>query len=200
MAASERELPTRPDLPGRAIGISVQHARQALIKVVLMSPASPTLHLVCGKIASGKTTLTAELGAMPATVVVAEDEWLAALYSDQLSSLSDYARCSARLQAIMGPHIVSLLNAGVSVVLDFPANTVASRSWMRSLFEGADVRHELHFLDVPDEICKARLQTRNASGEHAFVVTDEQFEKISRHFVAPTYEEGFNIVRHRLDD
>lgn len=141
-----------------------------------------------------------KLGNMPATVVVAEDDWLAALYSDELISVSDYARCSTRLQTIMGRHIASLLNAGVSVVLDFPANTIASRMWMRGIIEATNAPHELHFLDVPDEVCKARLRVRNASGEHPFAVTNEQYQKISHHFVAPTSEEGFNIVRHRLDD
>jgi len=158
------------------------------------------LHLVCGKIASGKSTLTTKLGNMPTTVVVAEDDWLAALYSDELISVSDYVRCSTRLQTIMGPHIASLLNAGVSVVLDFPANTIASRMWMRGIIEATNVPHALHFLDVPDEVCKSRLRVRNASGEHPFAVTDEQYQKISNHFVAPTSEEGFNIVRHGLDD
>jgi predicted kinase len=165
-----------------------------------MPSTSPTLHLVCGKIASGKSTLTAKLGDMPKTVVIAEDDWLATLYSDEMASISDYVRCSAKLQAIMGPYIVSLLNAGVSVVLDFPANTVANRMWMRAIIDVTNVAHRLHFLDVPDEVCKARLRARNESGEHPFAVTDEQFSQISRHFVAPTAEEGFNIVTHRLDD
>lgn len=137
---------------------------------------------------------------MPKTVVLAEDDWLATLYSDEMASISDYVRCSAKLQAIMGPHIVSLLNAGVSVVLDFPANTVANRMWMRAIIDVTNATHRLHFLDVPDEVCKARLRARNESGEHPFALTDEQFLQISRHFVAPTAEEGFNIVTHRLDD
>lgn len=165
-----------------------------------MPSTSPTLHLVCGKIASGKSTLTAKLGNLPGTIVIAEDDWLSALYSDEMSSISDYVRCSAKLQAIMGPHVASLLNAGVSVVLDFPANTVANRMWMRAIIEVTNAAHKLHFLDVPDDVCKARLRARNERGEHPFVVTNEQFQKISRHFVAPTSEEGFNIVTHRMDD
>jgi hypothetical protein len=46
------------------------------------------------------------------------------------------------------------LREGLSVVLDFPANTVKWRSWMRSLIDQAHVAHELHFLDVSDAICK----------------------------------------------
>ncbi|CCE00119.1 ATP-binding protein [Bradyrhizobium sp. STM 3809] len=162
-----------------------------------MSPSQPMLHLVCGKIAAGKSTLVAELGRRPATVVVAEDDWLAQLYPGEQASLADYVRNSSRLRAVMGPHVVALLRAGVSVVLDFPANTLASRGWMRGLFEAAGVPHRLHHLDVPDAVCKARLRARNAAGEHAFNVTDEEFDLFTSYFVAPTPEEGFDVVVHR---
>lgn len=161
-----------------------------------MSLNSPVLHLLCGKIASGKSTLSAKLGEMPETVVISEDDWLALLYSDQMVSIPDYVRCSANLRAIMGPHVVSLLNAGVSVVMDFPANTVENRAWMRGIIDAASVAHQLHFLDIPEKVCKERLRERNSTGDHAFEVTDEQFWLISRHFVAPRDDEGFNIILH----
>lgn len=164
-----------------------------------MSPSLSTLQLVCGKIAAGKSTLTAELGRRPATVVVAEDDWLAQLYPGEQTSLADYVRNSSRLRTAMGPHVVALLRAGISVVLDFPANTRASRAWMRGLFEAAGVPHQLHHLDVPDEICKARLRARNDAGRHAFTVTDEEFDLFTSYFVSPTPEEGFDVVVHRLE-
>lgn len=158
------------------------------------------LHLICGKIASGKSTLTAKLSKNSGTVAIAEDDWLASLFSDEIASISDYVRCAAKLRNIMGPHVVALLRADVSVVLDFPANTVVDRMWMRGLIQAADAAHELHYLDVPDEICLARLRERNAAGDHAFAATDEQFHQISRHFVAPVPEEGFDIIPHRHGD
>jgi len=82
------------------------------------------------------------------------------------------------------------------VVLDFPANTVASRRWMRGIFEAAGAAHRLHFLDVPDAVCKGRLRARNASGTHPFETTDEQFDQISSHFAAPSLQEGFDVLRH----
>lgn len=163
----------------------------------MMSTQETTLHLICGKIAAGKSTLTASLGALPRTIVVAEDQWLARLYPGEQTSLADYVRNSTRLRNAMAPHLVALLRTGVSVVLDFPANTLASRAWMRALFEEAGVPHQLHYLDVADEICKARLRERNAKGEHEFIVTDEEFDLFARHFVAPAPDEGFNIVLHR---
>ncbi|PZP71205.1 MAG: cell division protein ZipA, partial [Stenotrophomonas maltophilia] len=82
------------------------------------------------------------------------------------------------------------------VVLDVPFNTPAARAWGRELFESAGVAHQLHFLDVPDAICKARLRARNACGEHPFQASDEAFEQITSHFVAPAPEEGFVVIRH----
>ena len=156
---------------------------------------SPTLHLVCGKIASGKSTLTARLAEAPQTVRISEDSLLAQLYPGQIASLADYAACAARLRAAIAPLALQMLQAGASVVLDFPANTPASRAWMRDLFQQAGVPHVLHYLDVPDEECKARLRQRNASGLHPFSTSDAEFDAITRHFVPPSEAEGFHVVR-----
>ncbi|CAM2889967.1 AAA family ATPase [Janthinobacterium lividum] len=157
--------------------------------------AAPTLHLVCGKIASGKSTLTTRLASAPHTVRISEDSLLAQLYPGQIASLTDYAACATRLRAAIAPLALQMLQAGVSVVLDFPANTPASRAWMRELFQQAGTPHMLHYLDVPDEECKARLRQRNASGLHPFSTSDAEFDAITRHFVAPQASEGFEIVR-----
>lgn len=158
------------------------------------STTSPTLHLVCGKIASGKSTLTARLASAPKTVRISEDTLLTQLYPGQIASLADYVACAARLRAAIAPLALQLLRAGVSVVLDFPANTPASRAWMRELFQQAGTPHVLHYLDVSDEECKARLRQRNASGLHPFSTSDAQFDEITRHFVPPSVAEGFHIV------
>jgi predicted kinase len=161
-----------------------------------MSDTQATLHLMCGKIAAGKSTLTALLAAAPNTILVSEDHWLARLYPDEIVTVADYVRCAARLRAAIGPHVASLLHIGLSIVLDFPANTVATRNWMRDLFEQAGAAHQLHFLDVPDEVCKARLRARNATGKHEFATTDAEFDLITSYFVPPADAEGFNVVRH----
>lgn len=161
-----------------------------------MTGSPATLHMVCGKIAAGKSTLTSDLGAFPNTVVIREDEWLPGLFPENRTAV-DYARSAERLRQTMGPHIVALLKAGVSVVLDFPANTVANRNWMRSLFETGGAAHQLHYLDVPDEVCLTRLRARNESGEHPYVVTNGQYLEITQHFAPPQPGEGFTLVVHR---
>ncbi len=155
------------------------------------------LHMACGKIAAGKSTLTHRLAQAPATVLIGEDYWMSRLYKEELRSVADYVRYSARLRSAMGGHVESLLKAGLSVVLDFPANTPVTRQWMRTIFEGADVDHRLHFLDVPDEVCRARLRQRNAAGTHDFVVSDAEFDEITRYFVPPSEQEGFQTIVYR---
>ncbi|MEL7012438.1 MAG: ATP-binding protein [Pseudomonadota bacterium] len=157
-----------------------------------MSKPPATLHLIYGKIASGKSTLAAKLGQEPATIVISEDAWLATLFAGEMTTLNDYVRCMAKLREVMAPHIVSLLQSGLSVVLDFQANTVDSRNWMRRVFEQANAPHILHVLDVPDAVCLKRLETRNAQGDHPFTISAEQFHHISRHVVPPSPAEKFN--------
>jgi predicted kinase len=96
----------------------------------------------------------------------------------------------------MKPHLVALLQAGLSVVLDFPANTRTQRDWMMSIIEESGADNRLHYLKVSDEVCRTRLHARNAEGTHDFAATDQQFDSITRYFSAPTVEEGFNIIEY----
>jgi predicted kinase len=137
----------------------------------MQSTHVPTLYLLCGKIAAGKSTLARRLAARPATLLISEDHWTSNLFADDLKTIDDYGRYSARLRAAFGPHIVEILRQRLSIVLDFPANTVRNRNWMRSLINQSGAAHELHLLDAPDMICKQRLSDRNASGKHPFQVS-----------------------------
>jgi len=156
----------------------------------------PTLYLFCGKVAAGKSTLARGLAACPATLLISEDHWTSTLFPDELQTIEDYGRCSARLRAAIAPLIVDVLRQGVSIVLDFQANTVRVRNWMRSLIDQSGAAHELHLLDVPDTVCKQRLRERNASGEHPFQVSEAEYDLITSYFVPPGPGEGFNVVVH----
>jgi predicted kinase len=154
-----------------------------------------TLHLVCGKIAAGKSTLCAALAAAPMTVLLSQDQLLSRLYPEEMKTVPDFITYSARLRSAIESHITDLLKIGVSVVLDFPANTKKLRAWMLGMAAAAGAPHLLHYLDVPDEVCRQRLKGRNAAGTHEYQVSDAEFDAITRYFQAPEEEEGLRIVR-----
>jgi predicted kinase len=158
---------------------------------------STTLYLLCGKIAAGKSTLAHRLAAQPKTILISMDHWMPILFPTENETIEDFTRLSARLRAAMGPHVVDILRQDISVVLDFPANTVVWRRWMLSLITEANVAHELHVLDVSDAICKARLRTRNESGDHPYQIDEATYDLFMSYFVPPTLDEGFNVIVHK---
>ena len=155
-----------------------------------------TLHFISGRLAAGKTTLARKLSVEHNAVLFCEDVWLSKL-SDGITSLQDYLKWSARCRAVMAPLIVDTLKAGASVVLDFAGNRVTDRAWVLGLCHEAKAPHLLHFLDVDEEECLQRLQTRNAQkpeGLYFANTTEEDFRTICGFFQTPQVQEGLNIV------
>jgi predicted kinase len=155
------------------------------------------LYFMCGKMAAGKSTHARELARTKNAVLLVQDELLGALYAGEIRDIQDFVRYSARVRNALSRHIQDLLSRGVSVVLDFPGNTRAHRQWFRGLFEGASVEHELHFVDVPNDLCKRQLRQRSeALPAGSPWTTDAEFDAITAYFQEPTEDEGFNVIRH----
>ncbi|CAI0756535.1 Uncharacterised protein [Serratia quinivorans] len=154
------------------------------------------LHMMCGKAGSGKSTIAHSLAQQPQTLLMVEDNWLATLYEQQMATLQDYVRYSARLREVLSEHIVQLLSNGLSVVLDFPMNTPDRRLWARQLAERAGVDHCLHFIDVSDALCKSRIKLRNEQGDHPFTLSEETFDLLNQYFVPPSEEEYLTVNRY----
>ncbi|MFJ2478825.1 AAA family ATPase [Pseudomonas sp. NPDC087598] len=154
----------------------------------------PTLHLMCGKIASGKSTLAKSLAAEHRAILLSEDQWISRLYPGEVQTVQDYVRCAKRIRDVLGPLVIDLLGAGLDVVLDFPANTVADRAWLRGLADAGQSSHCLHYLEVDDDTCRARLHARNERGEHDFAATDAEFDLITSYFQVPEEAEGVVIL------
>jgi len=158
---------------------------------------SAKLYFLCGKMAAGKSTHARALAQATNAVLLIQDELLDALYADDVRSVQDFVKYSARVRKALSLHIQDLLSRGISVVLDFPGNTRAQRRWFRAIFEGADVEHELHFIDAPDDLCKRQLKQRSADLPAGSAwTTDAEFDAITAYFEAPAEEEKFNVIRH----
>ncbi len=159
-----------------------------------------TLIFFCGKMGAGKSTKAAEIALRRNAVLLSEDDWLEALYPKTITTLEDYIEYSTRLKLQIKKLVQSILGTGADVVMDFPANTIGGRVWFRSIFSEVDAPHELIFLDVPNALCLERIRKRRQEQpERAATDTPELFEQVTKYFVPPTAEEGFNTLRVSSD-
>jgi predicted kinase len=162
-----------------------------------MVKTNPVLHFFCGKMASGKTTLSKKLSSDHNAILISEDIWLSKLYPEEINNFDDYLRYSSRLKPVISQHVQNILAQEISVVLDFPGNVPSQRQWFRSIFEAAQVNHALHYIVASDSLCKEQLQKRNAEQpEGSMIMSEAEFDHITAYFQPPTPEEGLNIIRY----
>jgi predicted kinase len=159
---------------------------------------APKLIFMCGKMAAGKSTLAKALAARENAVLLIQDDLLDALFPDEITDLPLFEDRARRLRNALEGHICALLARGLSVVLDFPANTKTQRAWFRKLFERAGVDHELHYVDTPDALCKRQLEDRSKGLSPGTPwTTAAEFEAVTAWFQPPTEEEAFRVIRHQ---
>jgi adenylate kinase family enzyme len=154
-----------------------------------------TLIFFCGKMGTGKTTKSREIALERNAVLLSEDEWLASVYPNTITSLKDYVKYSKQLKPPIKKLVQSILNTATDVVMDFPANTISQREWFRSIFSGVDAPHQLIYIDISNEGCLERIDRRRIEQpEREATDTAEMFHEVAKYFVEPASEEGFNAI------
>ena len=154
-----------------------------------------TLHLLCGKMASGKTTFSHQIAAQYQALRLSEDEWLAECFPGDVKTIKDYVDYSDRIKPLVAALVTQSLRSGIDVVMDFPANTPQQRAWLLGLAQACQASHQLYWMITSDQECLHRLSIRRAEqpDRRRFDVP-EMFETMSAYFTAPTADESKNIT------
>lgn len=153
-----------------------------------------TLIFFCGKMGAGKSTLAHKISQELNAILISEDDWLVAIYPEEIQNFEDYLKYSNRLKPLLKGHIRSILNSGVSVVMDFPGNTRNQRAWFKDIFLADGIPHRLIYLDVDDKTCLERIaKRRKTNPERAQFDTEEVFRHITGFFQPPSADEGFLV-------
>ena len=152
------------------------------------------LILVCGATGAGKTSYSITLAEDIDAVRFSIDPWMQTLYSKDMKSL-DFSwmmervhRCYEQIWDVSKQ--ILLLNG--NVILDLGFTTKEQRDHFTSKAKELGVSAELHYLNVPVELRKKRVEERNKSKDpelYAFEVTDMMFNFMEPKFEMPDDEE-----------
>lgn len=145
--------------------------------------------------AAGKSTLARDISNNKKALLLCEDKLLATLYPGEIVNLPTYAKLSNRLKSAVEQLVVDLLSHGISIVLDFPANTISQRGWLVGMAVQARALHEIHYIELSDSTCKLQLLKRAAEEpDRASTDTVEMFDAVSQYFEPPSAKENLNLI------
>jgi len=143
---------------------------------------------------SGKSTLASEIASTENAILLSEDEWLKTIFPAEIMNFEDYLKYSSRLKLIIKPHVQSILNSGVSVVMDFPGNTEKQRIWFKETYTEYGFSHKLMYIEASDSLCIKQIKKRvKTNPERAQFDTEEIFHQVTSYFQPPSAHECFNV-------
>lgn len=131
-----------------------------------------TLYILCGLPGSGKTTLAKQIETEHSAIRFCPDEWMEELgitlwNSEVRSALEDRFWVLSK----------KLLAQGASVVLEYGFWSKSERDRYHETALQLGARVELHYLNVPKDVLKQRLQSRGMEGDAVIIrKLDEYFD------------------------
>lgn len=157
----------------------------------------PTIHLMCGLVAAGKTTLARQLaGTLPA-VRLSRDEWMLRLYGGRYDDPT-YVERLGPCTELLWDFALQIVTAGSSVVLDWNFWSRTRRAEARRRAQAAGVRLRLHWLDLPVEVAVERAGARlRQQPPDAHRIDEGSVRHFATIFEAPTIDEGIVIDLHQ---
>lgn len=166
------------------------------------------IHLVCGPLGAGKTTVANELSETYGAIRFSEDDWLNMLFvpeapADLMDESPDviahwamdkYPRCREAIWNVCD----QLLEQDISIVLDGFAGTKALRDFVRSKAEAHRVAFQLYYVTADADLRRKRVLERNTNKDSSFslAVSSGMFDLMEQHFEEPQKEEleGAHII------
>ena len=119
-----------------------------------------TLIFFCGKMGSGKSTKSQEIAKKMGAIILSEDEWLSAIYPNEITDFDSYIKYSMRIKPLLKNHVQNILNTGITVLMDFPANTKKQRQWFKDIFSEHNISHKLVYIEADDQLCLKHIEQR----------------------------------------
>lgn len=149
-----------------------------------------TLHLMIGLPGSGKTTRAKELERELGALRLTPDEWHLLLFGHDVDEAAHDAR-HTRVEQIMWTVAARVLTLGADVILDFGCWAREERDDFRARAYALGADFRMHFMDVPLNELKRRLEARNRDVGDApvFFISDDNLRAWAAQFQSPDADE-----------
>ena len=147
-----------------------------------------TLYMMVGLPGSGKTARAREIEAEHIALRLTPDEWILALYGDDLDRPQRDA-VRDRVEALQWQVARRALAVGCNVILDWGFWSQAERTEYRRQAEALGARVRVVFLDAATDELWSRISQRDESTEGTLQITRSELERWSTMFEPPTEEE-----------
>lgn len=160
-----------------------------------MSARHPDLHLVCGMVGAGKTTLAKAIE-QDGAVRFCPDEWLLALMRD-VHDRAEMDRLRTPVEVLQWTVAQSLLGKGVDVVLENGFWVRQERLEYAAAGRALGARVLLHLLDPPRDELVRRVVARNRRMQaRSLHITEAEIDHWLRRFERPDAAElaGYDEV------
>lgn len=157
------------------------------------------IHLIYGKLCSGKTTLAKELARTEGGVVLSSDELMLTIFpEDGLGNA--YDAISSRVTEYLWKKAFEIASAGMDVILDWGFWTERARQEALSRCREKNVPVLRHLIDIPDDEWHRRIDARNravqAGQVQAYPVDEGLYRKFLSRYQPPAADE-IDVV-HRI--
>lgn len=143
--------------------------------------------LLCGKIASGKTTYAKKLRSETGAVILSCDELMLTLFDSCLGSKHDDT--VHRINDYFCHLAIQLVENGTDAILDFGYWTEHERRWTLSFFHERDIDARLYYLTADANVRKKRLERRNGlladSPRREYIINEALLDKLEQKFEEP---------------
>jgi predicted kinase len=151
---------------------------------------SATVHLLCGKTGSGKTTFARRLEQERRAVALSVDPWMIRLFGQHMPREAFDARLRVCMDLLYGLS-ERLTQLGVDVVLDWGFWSRADRDAARARFAASGAQVVLYFFDVSDDVILRRLKRRSEQppGDD-YEIPPEMFALLAAKFEPPGGDEA----------
>jgi len=163
-----------------------------------------TLNVIFGPCGAGKTTYAHTFAKRERAVAFILDDWMARMFGPDMPQPLQYdwmiervGRCEAQIWSVAA----GVIAAGTSVILDIGLMRQNDRTRVRDIAEATGLALQFHFVDAPQEIRRARVESRNVIRGESFAidVPPDMFDFIEGVYEAPEPDELVGAVISRSD-